>query len=346
MSLVLPLLAAAVLAAPEQAVILIYHHVDARTPASTSTRPDDFLRHLELIEAEDCTVLPLDEVVAGLRDPQAALPDRTVALTFDDGYRSVYAEAFPLLRERGWPFTVFVSPAAVDRGEGPACTWDQLREMAGAGALIAGHGLVHDHLQRRRPGEDETAWRRRLTGELQSMQERIAKEIGHAPALLAYPYGESSPALDQLVQELGLVAFGQQSGPAGAGSLAGPVPRFPAGGPYADPEGLRTKLRTLPLPLAAAAPADPRLTAAAGGGAVRPEIILTLAHEPPGLGAATAFDGERTSPVGRDGLVLTVPAGPALGPGRSRTNITAPSAWPGRWYWYSHSWIVGEEHED
>jgi hypothetical protein len=178
------------------------------------------------------------------------------------------------------------------------------------------------------------------------MQERIAQEIGRQPTLFAYPYGESSPELEAIVQELGMTGFGQQSGPAGALSPTGSLPRFPAGGPYANPASLRTKLRTLPLPLAEVSPADARLPLDSEAGAGRPGLVLVLAAEPPGLGAATAFDGDLTTPVGREGLELAVPAGPRLGAGRARTNITAPSAWSGRWYWYSHAWTVGEEHED
>jgi len=43
---------------------------------------------------------------------------------------------------------------------------------------------------------------------------------------------------------------------------------------------------------------------------------------------------------------LLVQAREPLTRGRNRYNVTAPSAWPGRWYWYSHTWIVGEEHEN
>ena len=52
--------------------------------------------------------VPLQELVDALRAGQP-LPDRTAAITFDDGYISIYDTAWPLLRARGWPFTVFVN---------------------------------------------------------------------------------------------------------------------------------------------------------------------------------------------------------------------------------------------
>ncbi len=344
------LLAAALAPVPEHAVVLLYHHVDAATPAVTSTAPADFAAHLDLLQAEGCRVTALPQVVAALRDPATQLPDRAVALTFDDGYRSVHAAAFPLLRQRGWPFTVFVCPDDVDAGRGPVCTWDQLREMAAAGATIASHGLRHEHLQRLGPGEDRAAWRRRVRAELLAAQRRIEAEIGRAPPLLAYPYGEWSPDLAALVADLGWTAFGQHSGAMGPDSDFLALPRFAAAGRYAAVGGLREKLRSLPLPLRKVEPADPQVVLEPGTRAGRrPDLRLALDPAAGPWHGLKAYEGGTevavSLTVGRDPTAVVHTGGPAAA-GRIRTNITAPSAWPGRWYWHSHLWIVGEEHRD
>jgi len=347
------LLAAALAAAdvPEHAVILLYHHVDGRTPAATSTPPETFAAHLELIAREGGVVLPLAEIVAGLRDPEEALPDGAVALTFDDGYRSVYETAFPLLRARGWPFTVFVCPGDVDAKRGPVLGWDELREMAAAGATVANHGGAHVFLQRRVPGEGDAAWTERTRAELLAARDRLAAELGSAPPLFAYPYGEWDPQLADLVASLGWTGFGQQSGPAGAGSDFRVLPRFPAAGAYADTAGLRDKLRSLPLPVVAVDPVDPRVPLPPGAArAPRPDLRLEL--DPvgapwTGLAAWEAGQGAAVlswEPAGGD--VVVIRAREPLPAGRGRTNVTAPAGASGRWYWYSHVWIVGEEHED
>ena len=129
-------------AVPDHAVILMYHHVSATTPASTSVDPDLFEAHLDYLEENGFRVWPLDQVVDSLGAGRA-LPDSVVVFTFDDGYRSVYEEAYPRLRQRGWPFTVFVTTDAIDHRQGPVLTWDQLREMAGQGATIASHPQHH-----------------------------------------------------------------------------------------------------------------------------------------------------------------------------------------------------------
>ena len=334
---------------PDHAVVLIYHHVDTETPASTSLSPELFGEHLDYLVANGYQPWPLAALVDSLQNG-GSIPDRTVALTFDDGYRSVYSEAFPRLRKLDWPFTVFVCPDAVDHGTGPVMTWDQLREMAAAGATVANHGLFHNHLQRRADGEDDKAWRSRTREELLAAQRRITEEIGHAPSLFAYPYGEYDPDLLELVRDLGWAGFGQQSGSMGVESDFALLPRFPMGGPYASLETFGEKVSSLPLPVTGVDPADPGLPLVGGEEIRKPGLRLTLAPGDYRSGQMAAFAGGQGAAdlewVDQGAGILQVRARKPLSAGRSRYNITAPTTDGRRYYWYSHTWIVGQSHRD
>lgn len=336
-------------AVPNHATILLFHHVGDDTPHSTSISPTVFADQLMWLDENGFTVMALEAVADSLAH-ERPLPDRTVVLTFDDAYISVYNEAFPRLRARGWPFTVFVCPGEVDRRAGPLMSWGQMREIAAAGGAIANHGLNHEFLQRRQAGEDDAAWRSRLRRELLRAQERIREEIGTAPPLFAYPYGEFDVDLRALVIEQGWIGFGQQSGPAGELSDQAVMPRFPMAGPWASMETFPEKMRALPLPVVEATPRDPFLPLAQGKGsdeALRPALQLRLEPAATGWQGIGAFaDGRRAEVSWRDGEdpVLLIRSPVPLSPGRSRYNVTAPSPWRGRWYWYSHTWIVGTEH--
>lgn len=339
-------------AVSDHAVILMYHHVSDTAPVSTSVAPALFEQHLEHLAAKGFRVLPLPEVVAAL-DAGQGLPDSVVVITFDDGYRSVYEEAFPRLRERGWPFTVFVTSDAIDQGIGPVMTWDQLREMAAAGATIASHGKRHDHLQRLLPGETRDHWRERTRADLLASGLRIRQETGQETSLLAYPYGEFDEALLEVVGALGWTGFGQQSGAAGALADLRALPRFPMAAGFAAMADFPLKAASLPLPVVGAEPGDLVLKFGAGSvilGAEPPVLRLTLAEDGCRLDQVSAYVGGqgralvwRLDPQGR---VLEVQAPENLPPGRSRYNVTAPAAAEGRWCWYSYTWIVGDGHGD
>ncbi len=86
-----------------QAVILQYHHVSRGTPAITSIAPDDFKMHMDYLLENNFNILPLEQILTSLQNGDQ-LPNYTAAITFDDAYISVYTEAFPVLRELGWPF--------------------------------------------------------------------------------------------------------------------------------------------------------------------------------------------------------------------------------------------------
>ena len=337
---------------PDHAVIFMYHHVSDTAPVATSVSPALFEEHLEYLEKHDFRVWDLARVVRSLRSGET-LPDSVVVFTFDDGYRSVYSEAFPRLRRRGWPFTVFVCTDAIDNQTGPVLSWNQLREMASAGATIASHGQRHRHLQRRLPGESPDQWRQRTLAELRRSSQRILAEIGREPDMVAYPYGEFDDSLLQMVEQLGWTGFGQQSGAAGRLGSMTALPRFPMAAGFASMTDFPVKAASLPLPVLAVTAADPVLKFGPESvivGAEAPVLRLTLAageYRPDQLAAFASGQGPALVRwVDRPGLVVEIRAGKDIPPGRSRYNVTAPSREGKRWYWYSYTWIAGDGHGD
>ncbi|HOY24781.1 MAG TPA: polysaccharide deacetylase family protein, partial [Cellvibrio sp.] len=73
-------------------------------PASTSISPERFIAQMDYLAKNNFNVVPLAELTEKLKRGDA-LPDKTVAITFDDSYADVYTSAYPILKKRGWPFT-------------------------------------------------------------------------------------------------------------------------------------------------------------------------------------------------------------------------------------------------
>ncbi len=192
--------------ADDHAVSLIYHHVSEEAPALTSVSPKVFEQHLDYLAEHKFNIWPLSRIIDALGKGQD-LPANTVAITFDDAYRTIYTEAFPRLRKRNWPFTVFVSSEGIDRGYADYLDWEQLREMTKAGNEIGNHSHSHAHLLRRLEGESKTRWEARIRADIKMAAERISSEIGSDSALFAYPYGEYSQSLKAIVRSLGLLRY-------------------------------------------------------------------------------------------------------------------------------------------
>lgn len=323
---------------PPHLIVLQYHHVSTSAPASTSIAPAQFAAHIDWLAANGFTVVSLPEALQQLR-AGTALQDKSVAITFDDGYLDIYTAAFPILRERQLPFTVFVNSAPHDASQAGWASWDQLREMAESGATIANHTTSHLFMIRRI--EDETAqeWQQRLGGEIEWAEQRILDETGQSHKILAYPYGESDPAIRALAEELGYSAFGQQSGAVGKTSDFANLPRFPLSGPYSALESFKTKMLSLPLAVSDANPSSRSGNNLLFNDEARPMLTLRLATE--GTRALDCFaSGQGAIPVDRDeDGSYRIQAAKPLPVGRSRYNCTRASRWPGRYYWYSYAWI-------
>lgn len=246
------LLAAGALA-QGQAVILQYHHVSTTTPPVTSISPAELRVHLQYLKDEGFAVLPLEQVVTTLQQGKE-LPQRSAVITFDDGYLSVYTEAFPLLREFGYPFTVFVTAGLVTSNGRLYASWDHLREMGENGATLANHTVTHPYLVNRTQGQSEADWLAWVRREIEDAEARILAETGQSHKLLAYPYGEYDNAIQALVRDLGYVGIGQHSGPINASSDFTALPRFPFSGIYASMNTFPTKVQSLAFDVAIVAP--------------------------------------------------------------------------------------------
>jgi biofilm PGA synthesis lipoprotein PgaB len=322
--------------AASHCVILQYHHFSNRTPAITSVTPEQFEVQLDYLETNHFNILPLQEVVQKLRNNQS-LPDKCIALTVDDAWSSVYETAFPKLKARGWPMTVFVNTQAIDENQGTTISWQQIREMTQHGFSFENHGHAHDHLIRKKFGESDDQWKERVTKNILTASKRITQETAKTPRLFAYPYGEFTPELKQIVTGLALTGLGQQSGPAWSKSDFGALPRFPIAGNHAKLSGFITKVNSLPLPLESASPENPVVQF----NEWRPQLTLHLDIEKNQAGKLNCFvnGNPNVSKSWLDANTVQITPEFNLSVGRNRTNCTLPSGIEGRYHWYSHNWI-------
>lgn len=328
----------------QAAVVLEYHHVSDKTPRSTSITPERFNAQMDYLANNGFKIVPLETIVDALRSGDT-LPDKTVAISFDDSYATVYQSAYPLLKKRNWPFTFFVNTSAVGKSS-LFVNWDELREMSNNGVTIANHTTEHNHLVRLKPDENRHAWRVRIASEITAAQKKITDEIGKAPMIMAYPFGEYDTHVQEVAKKLGYFAFGQQSGAVYTDGDMQAIPRFPFGGSFTELDDFILKVNSLPMPIKSirfyADKKTKRNNVIVPEGS-KPWLVLELKDSTllKKINCfATGQGAIKTEVVGEQ---LWVQANQPLKPGRTRYNCTALSNQKGRFYWYTQQWLVTDK---
>jgi len=312
--------------AAESASIVVYHRFGENNFPSTNIRLEQFEAHIAELKSGPYTVLPVSEIVDAIRTGRD-LPDRTVGITVDDGYLSIYTEAFPRLQAAGLPFTVFVSTDPIDRGFSGFVSWDQIREMRDAGVTIGAHTATHLHM----PANTVARNREDMT----RANARYVEELGSVPELFAYPFGEARLGIQELVREIGHeAAFGQHSAPLDASSDPLYMPRFALNEAFGNMDRFRLVTNTRPIPHSDITPKDPTLT-------TNPPLFgftRTDMSEPlSGLACYAADQGKVK--VEQLGPRIEVRMNGPFSAGRARINCTALGP-DNRWRWLGMLYYV------
>jgi peptidoglycan/xylan/chitin deacetylase (PgdA/CDA1 family) len=180
--------------------ILTFHALDDR-PAVGAIAPPIFRRGVERLRAAGYRTVGLGEVAEQVRQGRDLAP-AAVAITFDDGYRSVYEEAFPVLQAHDMTATVFLTVGAPGSGgdqlpafEGrPMLGWREIGEMHRAGITFGAHTLTHPDLTRLAQAQVET--------EMRASKEMIEDRLGASVPCFAYPYGRHDERSRALARRL------------------------------------------------------------------------------------------------------------------------------------------------
>ena len=188
------------------ATVLCYHIVQSPQDPRMEISRETFRQHLQYLEMTGYNVIPLRDLYEYVSGQRESIPDNAVVITIDDGWRSAYTEAFPELKKRGFPFTLFVYPNIINKTT-ISVTWDQIREMQEGGADIQSHTFSHPYLSRGRNSSlSEAQYSEWLRRELVDSKNKIEKETGRPVEFLAYPYGDFDARVAANVKRAGYSA--------------------------------------------------------------------------------------------------------------------------------------------
>ncbi|HET9339005.1 MAG TPA: polysaccharide deacetylase family protein [Casimicrobiaceae bacterium] len=199
--------------------ILCYHRFGTRANTLTVT-PQSFEAQMRYLKDNGYTVVPLPRLVDYL-DGRIALPRKSVVLTIDDGYRSTYEIAWPILKRYGFPATVYLYTDFV--GAGDALNWAQMKEMTASGLVdIQPHSKTHSNLTMKLADENEARYRERVRREVETPIEVIRERLGEATVSYAFPYGDVNDTVVEFLRAKN-VRMGVTVTPGGNAFFAPPV---------------------------------------------------------------------------------------------------------------------------
>jgi biofilm PGA synthesis lipoprotein PgaB len=225
-------------AAPVKLTILSYHEIaernDALVPTYTVT-PANFAAQLQRLKGSGYRFVSIDDVLADASGKRL-LPPKAALITFDDGYRSVYTQAFPILKAMKAPAVIALVGSWLEVKTGDVnfdgrsiprsdlLSWSEIREMTKSGLVeVASHshslhgGIVsnpqgnlepaataHQWLAAQGRYEDEASYKRRVTADLRLNNQLLKSHLGRSPRIIVWPYGRYNVETSQIAATLGM----------------------------------------------------------------------------------------------------------------------------------------------
>lgn len=199
--------------------ILTYHRVGPRVNRMIVS-PDSFEAQLDYLKRNGYRVIRLADLPDFL-DGKRPLPQRAVAITFDDGHISSYQYAYPLLRKYGFHATYYLYTDFLGARE--ALNWAQIREMQASGLIdFQAHSKTHSNLILKANEESDQHYRERLDFEIRQPRDLIQRHLQTQVIQFAYPYGDANEAVLDRLAHAGNYRLGLTVNPGGNPFFAQP----------------------------------------------------------------------------------------------------------------------------
>ena len=170
--------------------ILTYHAIREKPRSLMHITPEDFEEQMAYLKENNFNVISIEKFFEFV-DLKRGLPEKSVVITFDDGWRSVYTKAYPILRKYGLTATIFVYTDFLSSGNKSALTWEMMKEMREYGMNIQVHSKTHAlKIPWKKQGETEKVFMQRIKKELADPKAIVEKNLGKTVNYIAYPYGQ------------------------------------------------------------------------------------------------------------------------------------------------------------
>jgi len=178
--------------------ILMYHSVNplAQKENRLAVTDELFERQMRFLKEHNYNVVKLEDL-AGLLKAKKRIPPKTLAITFDDGYKDNFIYAYPILKKYRIPATIFIIIQEVGRVQNDRLSWIEIRQMHDSGLIAFGsHAVGPDPLYKMK---SESDLRHQIFDSKKMLEERLGSEV----TVFSYPEGMFDRHMQELVQAAG-----------------------------------------------------------------------------------------------------------------------------------------------
>ena len=306
------------------ATVFMYHKFGVSKYPTTSVTINQLENHITELTKDKYNILPLNFIVDAIIN-DANLPENTIGISIDDADESFFEVAWPLFKKNNIPVTLFVTTGTIVNNNKSYLNWDEIRKLKEEGVTIGAHSHTHAHMPDLSIDE--------VKKEIEISNKIFLKELGEIPSLFAYPYGETSNEIIDLIKNYKFkVAFGQHSGIINETSNMYYLPRFSLNEKYGEIDRVKFAASSKGLGVYDFIPTSP-----------------TIKENPPFIGFSLLderlstslncfiFDmkGQVEKEIFKFNERVEIRLKRELSKGRSRINCTAKDS-QGNWRWFGH----------
>jgi peptidoglycan/xylan/chitin deacetylase (PgdA/CDA1 family) len=188
---------------PAGVPILVYHSVSPYYPSESSIKkeyaiePEMFEKQIQYLLDNGYQVVSLDDLSENLINNKP-LPKKSFVLTFDDGWKSQYQYAFPILKKYNLTATFFIYTDPISNYHS-FMNWDEIKDLDNSGMTIGDHTKTHPYISAKL---DDKTLRTEIIGSKKTIEDHLGKQI----SFFAYPFYHYTPEAENIVKEAGFKA--------------------------------------------------------------------------------------------------------------------------------------------
>ena len=309
--------------------VFMYHRFGEDKYPTTNVTERQFLSHINYVIDNEIKILKLEEIIEILENNES-FSEKTVAFSVDDAYSSFYKIAWPIFRDNNIPVTLFISTDIIDKKTKGYMTWTEIKQYIDEGGSVGQHTSTHLHM----PLNNNAT----VKEDILNSHKSWIKNIGFIPELFAYPYGETSNEVIEILKEFDIShAFGQHSGVVSSFDNRYYLPRFSLNERFGEKDRFEFAVNSYSLDVENFLPVDMYLS-----DENKPSIEFSIIQNLKGNSIDCfsnpdgKWDKQKVVNIKNDRVQIRL--NEAYLSGRARINCTTKV--DDKWYWFGYQFLV------